>query len=32
MSENSRESFSAHRFMRPRPNIPNEFSEFNGKS
>jgi hypothetical protein len=31
MSENSRESFSAHKFMRPPPNIPKEFSEFNGK-
>ena len=32
MSKYSGESFSAHKFIRPPPNIPKEFSEFNGKS
>jgi len=32
MSENSGESFPAHKFERPSPNIPKEFNEFNGKS
>jgi hypothetical protein len=32
MSENNGESFSAHKFMRPPPNIHKECSEFNGKS